>query len=588
MIRILIRPFTFAIALWVVACSLPSVCAQDDDLRAQHPDFLLEALVDFPDDVLIASEPITPQHIDGMMQRLKELGVRRVSWGYYGDGHGGMLCPADYFEGGQSNWKSYDATYRGLGNPLKAAVEAGHRHGLEVYGYFKPYETGPAMIFPEGSPEASSMGLLPQLGGRLAWLEPFVNAHPELRIKRRMDDLPAGIETKAIRTIRLVKRGDAPTRITKEHLQIWTSQTNWQYQPKQIEFQFADSIEKSKAGQPVRVLTLSGLNLADKYILVTTDFTAGDPDFVNSGLELMTALDGDGREIPGTIATGGAVWCFNLQDFREKGLTYDYGFGAGHVSLDAPNTNGRQGIIAFTRGRNAYLPGALCETEPKVQEFWLRCLDEMIEAGVDGVDFREENHSTHTDCPKDYGFNEVILKECGSLTGQALLDKIAEVRGNAYTAFLRECHERLASAKKRMRYNLQLDWLRPQRPAHRELAYPAHLDWQWRTWIDRGLMDEAILRSYAYQPDQIFTDTVTAEILAACQKQNLPVTFNRYLSHAGAKLPDEIRRVQQDGRFSGFILYETYDFIRFAPNGICTLDGNAEVVAAIRSLRSNP
>lgn len=550
---------------------------------------MIEALVDFPDDALIAAEPITPEHVDAMMQRLKELGVRRVSWGYYGDGHGGMLCPVNYFEGGQSNWKAYDATYRGLGNPLKVAVEAGHRHGLEVYAYFKPYETGPAMLFPEGSPEAKSMGLLPQLGGRLAWLEPFVNAHPELRIKRRSDDLSPDVETKVVQSIRLVKRDDSPTRITKDHLQIWTSESNWQYRLKQVAFEFADAVEKSNSsgGRPIRVLTLSGLNLSDKYILVTTDFATGEPDFVNSGLELMTALDGDGREIPGTFATGGTVWCFNLQDFREKGLTYDHGFGNGQVSLDAPSASGRQGFIAFTRGRNPYLPGALCETEPKVQEFWQQCLQEMIDAGVDGVDFREENHSTHTDYPQDYGFNEVILKQCGDLKERALIERIADVRGNSFTEFLRQSHDRLASAKKRMRYNLQVDWLRPQRPAHRALAYPANVNWQWRTWIESGFMDEAILRSYAYQPDHLFSDTVTSDVLAACQKQGLPVTFNRYLSFAGAKLPEEVARVQKDGRFRGFIFYETYDFIRFAPNGVCNLEGNHEVVEAIRTLHKS-
>lgn len=551
------------------------------DEAPESREFVLEALVDFPDDALMAAEPITPQHIDAMMRRLKESGVRRVSWGYYGDGHGGMLCPARYSEGG---WKVYAETYRGLGNPLKVAVDAGHRHGLKVFAYFKPYETGPAMIFPEGSPEAGSMGLLPQLGGKLAWLEPFVNAHPELRIRRRTDDLPPGVDTAAVRTIRLEKSDDSPTRITKEHLQIWTSEANWQYRHKPVEYELSDAVEVGKAGRPVRVLTLSGLNLTEKYILVTTDFNGGRADFVNSGLNMMTSLDDEGREIPGAFATGGAVWCAGLQNFRTKGLTFDYGLGGVPVALDVPNVDGRKGIIAFTRGRNEYLPGALCETEPMVQEFWLRCLEEMMDAGVDGVDIREESHSTHTDYPQDYGFNDVILKQCGDATGQALLDKIAEVRGNAYTAFLRQCHERLSSAKLRMRYNLQIDWLRTDRPDKRALAYPAHVDWQWRNWIDSGLIDEAILRFYSYQPDQILADGVTADVLDACKKRNLPVAFNRYLAHAGAKLPGELARVQTDGRFSSFILYETCDFIRFAPNGVCQLGGRPEVVSAIHAI----
>lgn len=569
----------FALVCCLLSSGQPIVHAEET-----KPDFRMEVLVDFVDDVLLATEPVTAQHIDALMKQLSEWGIRRVSWAYYGDGHGGYVAPTEYADTPPMKWANYVATYQGLGNPLKVAVEAGHRHNIEVYAYFKPYETGAALLFPEGSPDAKSMGKLPHLGGQLPWLEPFVIAHPELRIKRRTDDLPADLETKAIHTIRLVKGNDAPTRITKEHLQIWTSKNNWQYQRKQVDFQFADAVEKI-GGRSMRVVTLSGLNLVDKFVLVTTDFEQGQPDFVNSGLQLMTAMDSDEKVIPGTFANGKTVWCPNLMDFRKQGLTFDYGFGYQPVTLDAPNANGRQGFIAFTRGRNAYLPGALCETEPAVQEFWLRCLDEMIEAGVDGVDFREENHSTHTDWPTDYGFNDAILKQCGDLKGQELLNKISEVRGAAYTSFLQACKTRLARADKKMRYNLQLDWLRPNRPADRALAYPLNIDWQWWAWIEGGLMDEAILRFYAFQTDEVLANKTTAEVLEACQKKSLPITFNRYLSGAGDKLPQEIDRIRKDGRFSGFILYENYNFIRFGANGSYEVNGllkKPEVLQAIK------
>ena len=39
------------------------------------------------------------------------------------------------------------------------------------------------------------------------------------------------------------------------------------------------------------------------------------------------------------------------------------------------------GFIAFARGRNEYLSGALCETEPQVQEFWLSCIEGMLDMG---------------------------------------------------------------------------------------------------------------------------------------------------------------------------------------------------------------
>ena len=47
-------------------------------MKTRH-EFTIEALVDFPDDAMSAPEPIGPAHIDAMMRRLVECGVRRVS-----------------------------------------------------------------------------------------------------------------------------------------------------------------------------------------------------------------------------------------------------------------------------------------------------------------------------------------------------------------------------------------------------------------------------------------------------------------------------------------------------------------------------
>lgn len=548
--------------------------------------FKLEVLVDFPDDALLAGVTITPRHLDSMMRRLKELGVQRVSWAYYGDGHGGMICPTGFAADYQGGWKHYDETRRSLGNPLKAAVEAGHRHGLEVYAYFKPYETGAGLLFPEGSPETKTMGLLPHIGGRLGWIDPFVKTHPELRIKRRTDDLPTDIDQAVVTSIRLIKKDDSPTRITKEHLQLWTSETNWQYQQAKVDFAFSDTVEKAtrdvcdnrgnvltRAGQSVRVLTLSGLTLTGKQVLITTDFADEAPDFINAGTSMLEVMDARGRVIPIEIASGASVWCASLQNFRSAGLNFDYGWGAAPLTLDRPNASGKQGLIAFTKGRNSYLCGALCETEPEVQKFWLRCLDEMIDAGVDGVDLREENHSMMTDHPEDYGFNKIILDQCGSLKGEALIEKISEVRGRAYTSFLRQCKTRLEETGKRMRYNLQLDWFRPDRPADRALAYPANMNWEWSKWIEEGLMDEAILRFYHFQHADILNDPVSRKAIERCQQHAIPVTFNQYINRSGAKgsdVPKQMRHVRADGRFSGFILYEASDFMRFDVEGGCS------------------
>src|SRR5262249_27000887 len=154
---------------------------------------------------------------------------------------------------------------------------------------------------------------------------PFVQNNPHLRLQRRTDDLWPGHETATVRTLKLTKNNAAPTRLRKENIQIWTSPRNYGYTIKKVDFTFTDAAEPSrhevrdtfgnlvtKKGDPVRVLTLSGLNLDDKYIAVTTNL-GGAADFENTWDRLLSAYDDRGREIPGVFAAGGAIWFPQLE-----------------------------------------------------------------------------------------------------------------------------------------------------------------------------------------------------------------------------------------------------------------------------------
>jgi len=334
--------------------------------------FRLEALTDFVDDAIGLT--FTEQHIDSMMATLAQMGITRVSWAYYADGRGGFTTPSGLNE----RWANLANTYVGLGSPLKVAAAAAHRHGMELYAYYKPYETGPASCLPEGSPEAESHGLIRQLGGMLNWLDPFVVANPELRIRHKPDASIGDLSGVSIEAIQLTKKDASPTRITAEHLQIWVSDSNYQYKPINVEFGVIDELVESTRdvrdiggerltcrGDSVRRLTLTGLNLTDRYVLVTTDFTEGPADFENAGTALLTALDGRGNQIPGVFFTGAMIYLRDSIDFRHHGLVYDCGYGRSLARLDEPNGAGNRGCVAFTRGHNEYLPGVLCETEPR-------------------------------------------------------------------------------------------------------------------------------------------------------------------------------------------------------------------------------
>ena len=157
--------------------------------------FITEALVDFIDDAILAPRPIGPAEIDSFILHLKNLGVRRVHWSYYGEASAPWLTPDRPLDpaGDPNSFANILCRYREtvglLGNPLKVAADACRRHGLEIWGYYKPYEQGLSGAIPHGSPLAKEIGLLPNLTGQLVALAPFVAQNPTLRIRRRASEI---------------------------------------------------------------------------------------------------------------------------------------------------------------------------------------------------------------------------------------------------------------------------------------------------------------------------------------------------------------------------------------------------------------
>ena len=533
----------------------------------------VNALCDFVDEASSYDYAITEAHLTSLMRLLKGAGVKTVSWAHYADDKGGPLLPAS---------SRATKTFRGLGNAFAGAVRAGHAEGLEVFGYFKPYEMAVDMVFPAGSPEAQKDGLFDRIGGKIAWADPFVAANPHLCIQHRSRAFPDPVEDEPIHTIKLIKSDDRPTRIRKENLQIWASDSNYRYRRLDVDFTFSRSSEVAPAdvhtlahgtvtrkGDPVRVLTLSGLVIRHPYILVTTDFTGGEGDFSNASTRMLRAYDRRGVEIRGCFANGKPIYNAAKANFRTWGLMFDTGYGLRTCVLDRPSTSGREGFIAFARGRSPQL-GAPCETEPRVQAYWLDRVERMLADGADGIEFRIENHSTHTDFPEEYGYNRAVLDRLAD-PEKATREDIARVRGDAYTEFLIAARKRIAARGKKMRINFELDFLRPQPPARRLLAYPANVDMQWRRWIELGLLDEAVFRHYGLSFEQILRDPLTAEIAGACRAHSIPIHFNRYVRAGDAgRIMRDVSTIKNDGRFAGYVFYEVCSYVTYKPDGTCS------------------
>ena len=581
--------------------------------RSADRSFLLSATVDFPDDVGFGV--YTPEFLDRMMALLGGLGVRRVYWLYYGD-----VDPASEWAGTMIDYMKYGrATLERIGEPVRAAVPVAHRHGLELYAVLKPYNTGLSGTYPEGSPQAGATRLH-RIGGTVQQAIPFIERHPELRIRRRPERFPKGLESAPVRALRLIKKDDAPTRIRKEHLELWSSPSNYRYRRLAVPFTVRESVEPARrevrdyygarvtaSGAPVRVLTLDGLALQDRFVAVTTSLGGETGDFRNTAVAMIEALGPDGAPLPVVVASRSAIWV-TPRDFRTGGLEFDSGYGPFLIDLDIDNAAPRGaewsralgGVIAFARGKNEYLPVAPCEVYPEVQRFWLGWIDRLLDAAVDGIDLRVSAHGTLTDEPAAYGFNAPILEEYARLhpgAGPPDVTEVARLRGAHYTAFVREASRRARARGKRLQVHIHTEAFRPD-PCHGQLmGFPANIDFDWRGWLHARLVDGVTLRTSWFEGMEdpfsaraersrlpgALQDAVVEEALALCAELGVPAYLNRYISRAVGldEYLTDLDRIYHDRRFAGFDIYEFVHLAR--PNGRGEL---APVGARLERLRA--
>jgi len=400
------------------------------------------------------------------------------------------------------------------------------------------------------------------------------------------------LDSRIIGTVKLFKNDDAPTRIKKENIRILASNKNGDYKDVKVDFTFNESIETAKEdincmsdddivtkkGDKVRVITLSGLALKEKYLAITTNFIDGESDFMNSGTKMLEVYDVDGNQLPVSIGTYYNLWYGDgLKGGPLKnGICYDAGWGAGRVYLDVNSTSGDRGFIAFMRGKNKYLPTALCESEPKVREYWLKMVKECLDDGFEEIDFRIENHSTHTNEPFSFGYNQVILDEYRSKYGDVAekdMDtaKIAQIRGDHYTEFLKEANKLIKAAGKKMNVNLNVEFYRPDIPKSRYPAYPFNINYNWKQWLEELDLDAVTLRMFLFKPEFVLKDSVAIEMIDLAKKKGLPIHYTRYVnpeckidlfSHDPGLFAAEMEYVMSTGDFESFIAYEAAVFIK--------------------------
>ena len=567
--------------------------------------FVISALVDFPDDC--GGIAFTPELVEQLIDRLQWMGARRVYWNHYSEEAWTRFNESRLAAGSTATQETLD----NLGDPMLVGRRRAHERGMEFYATVKPYETGGSRASPAGSAETEYNPGLPCIGGMHASVQSWVMRRPEMRVRARTADLPGDLSATPITRIQLRQRDMAPIRIGPENLQVWTSADNNGYQQREVSFQVREGVDTcprdvidlhgeqvTSEGAQVRVLDITGLNLLDPFIAITTDFD-DEGSFHNTTAEMVRAFGPDGAPVPIVVASQKAVWRPE-RDFRTGDLQFDGGIGDIAICLDVSNQSAtfsgwqgsgsgtRDGVIALARGRNEHVSGSLCEAYPEVQEHWLDQVGECIAAGVDGVDVRISCHSCWTNTPDIYGFNEPVTAEYQRRYGVNPdvepydPELLGALRGEFFDRYLRSAKSRLSAAGKPMQLHFESESFRSDTNQGRWRTRPGNITFNWRGWLRSGLADEGTLFGRGWTPPRILDDAVAQDMIGEANAAGVPMHMNKQVSANGKEQADWLELSYRNGGFSGYTFYETASMFEniLGPDGM--LQFRPGLIEAIR------
>lgn len=557
----------------------------------------LGAVSDIWDDLIDGNW--TPDTIDMMVKIFREQGVSRLYIQYYGDYSHASLNNSDALGGAQNIKKNS----KRLQNYMPLFAEAGKRYGVEIATVMRPLEQGTWFVY---SPYYEKKGLLPiprtsqgipYIGGENVVASAFVREHPELRIKRRSWDVDPNAEDKIIASIKLYKQNNVPTRIKKENIEIYTSEDNSFYQKYEGDFTFQTSTERAKEtvilgdtapdyittfltekDAPIQVLTLGGLSIQEKYVAIkvrcngqlshNASSLSSDERFINTAVNGIACFEADGTQICATPGQNYATWVRPLNPPQlESGFAFNDGFGEHSPIIFDPDDE--DGFIAIAKGKEMYVHTALCECEPAVQEYFLSMLEVALENGCDLVGNRIENHAVHVDEPFAYGYNDCIKEEYFRRYGKCEekemeLDKIAKIRGDAWTKLFVEGAKRVRAKGKKVYLTLNIEMLQNPIPIDRRYAYPMTVEWQWERWLEEIRPDEINFRTFWNTPNFFLTNPQCRHMLEVAKSYNVPLTFERYNQF---EFVEEFKQMAATGLFDMMLNYETWNLLKCDENG---------------------
>jgi len=532
--------------------------------------------VDFTDDLL--ANAWTAETFDRVFAEFKSWGVQRCHWIYYGTLQEGWLLNAvgDTGENAQATWKN-------VGEFFPAAVRAAHAHGIEIYGMVKPFDMGLYFTFGESTLEGRERGKLSRAGGLVYWIADFVAQRRDLVMARKPKAWGAS-DCDAITRIDLVKEDAQDVSFEVDAISVYISDDNVHYELYEGPLLREEVVEDypvwehtpsggraTGESRPARVMRLSGLEVRSRYLVLSVPERKAS--FSNTFLNLVHVFSAQGEErlITYGIASRrtkfkpapGATVRSPAPDFVRDGVEFDafpgtptavypyYDAIRARHSLDAG-----EGFIGITLEKNHGAVAALSPSFPEVRAWWLSWVRACLAAGADGIELRVRNHH-NTFAWGELGFEPPVREEFLKRYGIDIwetddFDKIAwrRLRGEGYTEFLREVKKMADSYQKPLGVHIS-----PSEGIGPELGAAMNIDWDWRTWVEEGLINSVTMK-------EVFPSSRLArEVLALTKPKGISAVLSLYANHLWASPGGEevCRRWMETARQEGYDGYQFYE-----------------------------
>jgi hypothetical protein len=527
--------------------------------------------VDFDDDMIPA--PYTRPMLSDLMRQFVDAGIKRVYWIYNGNRHEGFWDKTgDYFLPDAN----VSRTFKNLGDDdLKAAVEMGHRYGLEVYAIVKPFDLSWNVNFAPKSPQALKYGKFDVLGGKGYLGDHFIAEHPELCLQARTK-----VQRSKATIEKIVLTSVQPSAHDLKKIILWVSDDNQRYRPYELPYQ----VERT-----AKQIVLSGLNIQSPFFAVEVPDDVDRNRFVNVLSDLIKVYNSqeelvdftyglvprtlrkhekNKEHLAGMKLVGGR--------FEKDGFFFDHWpgvpssfFCGDKTLLDGLALDNSKGVLGLAVGHNSFVPGVMCPSEPRARTFWLDRIEQALACGVDGVDIRRLPHSNVLRW-RDYGFNTPIVKafkekyDLDVRTEEFLMEKWRRLRGDYFTAFMHQVRELVHHHGKKLQ--LHVENMMQGTP---DVSTVQEIFWDWKRWIREGLADEVTFKMGAVND---YRTHMGVELISLCRQKGIPIYCCPFIHRVAGVLHRKDWKMYLDNEVrnsgaNGFIIYESAHLFVSQRNG---------------------